>query len=43
MLRNLMRPDGNLLDGNFINRDDDPSFSRDGTFVDGIEQDADDL
>lgn len=43
MLRNLMRPDGNLLDGNFINNEDDPSFSRQGTFIDGIEQDADDL
>lgn len=44
ILRNLMRPDGDLLDGSFINNDDDDtSFSRRGTFIDGIEQDADDL
>lgn len=44
ILRNLMRPDGDLLDGSFINNDDnDTSFSRRGTFIDGIEQDVDDL
>lgn len=44
ILRNLMRSDGPILDGTFINNDDnDTSFSRRGTFVDGIEQDADDL
>lgn len=42
ILRNLMRTDGPILDGTFIN-DDDPNFNREGHFIDGIEQDADDL
>ena len=37
ILRNLMRTDGPILDGTFINNDDND------TSVDGIEQDADDL